>query len=495
MQVRSAWVGACIVAMGVAIAPVVQGGQERPALLPPPVRGLTPVPSPRLDMLEPTVAAQLRDGRQEASRRLETTRDPRALAGAYGDLARLYHVYEFFDAAEPAYQNAARLAPGDARWSHLLGYLYQQTGRFAEAVDRFESARRAAPADAAATLRLGEMYVQLDRISDARRAFQDVAAVFPAAASSGLGEAALREGRFDEAIAHFNRALALVPQATALHYSLAMAYRGLGRLDDARAHLERRGPGGIVAVDPVVEALQALVRGERALVMRGRRAYEAGQFTAAEDAFRLALATAPSSVAARLNLGLTLLQVGDAAGAVEHLHVAFDAEPVDGAVGRALVGALLRLGREDDAIAALNRLTTADPGDEDATVGLAILLADQRRYEEAVALLGEANRQFPERTATATTLARLLASAPVSAVRDGGRALELAQTVFAVDSAPVHAETVALALAELGRCTEAAEWIGRAVGAAEVARDVEEIARLRNEASKYADAPCRPPGQ
>ena len=66
--------------------------------------------------------------------------------------------------------------------------------------------------------------------------------MFPAVARRGLGDVALRERKFAEAIEHFRAVLDRVPQAVAIHYSLAMAYRGLGRMDEARAHLQRRGP-------------------------------------------------------------------------------------------------------------------------------------------------------------------------------------------------------------------------------------------------------------
>jgi hypothetical protein len=57
---------------------------------------------------------------------------------------------------------------------------------------------------------------------------------------------------------------------------------------------------------------------------------------------------------------------------------------------------------------------------------------------------------------------------------------------------PVHGETMALALAELGRCDEALSWMKRAVAEAEQAGDADETARLRRELPKYESASCRP---
>jgi hypothetical protein len=54
---------------------------------------------------------------------------------------------------------------------------------------------------------------------------------------------------------------------------------------------------------------------------------------------------------------------------------------------------------------------------------------------------------------------------------------------------------VALALAELGRCADAAQWMRRAVTAAEGAGEEAEAARLRGEMPKYDPAACRAPGR
>ncbi len=107
-------------------------------------------------------------------------------------------------------------------------------------------------------------------------------------------------------------------------------------------------------------------------------------------------------------------------------------------------------------------------------MGVSILLADRQRFRDAIAALEDAHQRFPGRAATATTLARLLASAPDLSLRDGRRALELAVAVNDADPSPVHGETIALALAELGRCDEALGWMKRGVAEAERAKDAAE---------------------
>jgi len=202
----------------------------------------------------------------------------------------------------------------------------------------------------------------------------------------------------------------------------------------------------------------------------------------------------PEDRAATVRLGQVYLGLNRLRGAREQFQSVLSVFPVLSrqGLGEVALRVLLRLGRQDEAIAMLTKSRTAKPDDEDIVVGLAILLAQKERFGEAVTLLDDANRQYPDRVATATTLARLLASSPDRSQRDGKRALDLATRVYETAPTPAHGETLALALAELERCDEALTWMKRAVAAAGQAGDAEETARLKNEMRKYESLSCRP---
>jgi hypothetical protein len=102
-------------------------------------------------------------------------------------------------------------------------------------------------------------------------------------------------------------------------------------------------------------------------------------------------------------------------------------------------------------------------------------------------------RRHPHRLTSATTLARLLAVTPDAALRNGQRALDLAMTVYERAAEPAHAETVAMALAELGRCAEALTWLRRGMADAERVGDGNEVRRLTGELPRYEAASCRRP--
>ena len=89
------------------------------------------------------------------------------------------------------------------------------------------------------------------------------------------------------------------------------------------------------------------------------------------------------------------------------------------------------------------------------------------------------------------SLARMLAACPDAKLRDGPRALQLAMKAYNTKGVVAHGETVALALAELGRCGEAAEWQNRLVTAAARAKDSTLAAQLKQKLNRYQNGvPC-----
>lgn len=492
---------------------------------------LAPVPEPPLDELEPTVASQLLAARGTfdtlyTGREVDTLR----LADGYGALGRLYHAYGLLTVAEICYANARLLAPGEFSWVYLLAELQERQGRLDEATASYEAARRVRSDYPPAAVRLGRLYLQANRLEEARTQFE--AATGPietaGAAVAGLGEVALAERRYADAVTQFETALALVPRATRLHYQMAMAYRGLGELDSARAQLAQAGGAGVRPVDPLLDELRELLRGERVQALVGRLAYGAGDAAGAVIAFRGAVEAAPESAGARINLatalaqagereqalaelrealaidptnstarfnlGLLLASGGDPEEGLEYLEAAVGAAPDDLPARQAYARALLDVGRVAEAEAEYRVLIEGDSADERAVMGLADAQSRQGRYAAAVTALTRHLEARPESEAAANALGRLLAAAPDSSVRDGARALELGLSLYERRPVVAHGETIAMALAELGRCDEAAARQQELLAAAERANVVDLASALQSELDRYmAGPPCRPP--
>jgi tetratricopeptide (TPR) repeat protein len=323
-------------------------------------------------------------------------------------------------------------------------------------------------------------------------------------------------------VGHFEKTLAQVPEANRVHYSLAMAYRGLGDVDKVKAHLAQQGTVGVRVSDPLVDRLQDSLAGERLHLSRGKVAFEARRYAEAANEFRKAVGANPESVAARVNLGAALTQLGDLNGAAEqfeealriepgkvnahynlavllarqnkheqaitHLRSALNVEPGDQSARFLLAQELNKSGRVDEALAEYARV---DPGNEGALLEQVRLLYRKGQFKQALDRLEKGHAQYPQRGRTVVMLAYLLAASPQLELRNGVGALELAQRVYNATSAAQHGALVALALAEAGRCSEASEWQRRMISAAE--RDLDLLGKLKAGLKSYENVQsCRP---
>lgn len=493
--------------------------------------GDPPVRFPDLAPLEKDVAAQIADSQQRLSA-LATQPSPnrRALAAAFGELGQLYQVYSLREPAEASYRNAGRLAPEDFRWAHYLGTLLQEAGRLDDALVAFDRALAREPRDVPALLYQAEIFHLQGAVEASETAARRALAADPGstAAKALLGQAALDRGDFREAARLLEAALAEVPAANRLHYTLAAAYRGLGDGAKAQEHLARVGPVGVKPADPLLAELDGLRSGERLHLARGKTAFQAGRPAEAAEEYRRALAAAPESVEARVNLAAALVQQGDPAAAVatlrealardpgnatahfnlgvllslegpapearEHLAAAAAALPGDAEVRRTLAQVLRDAGQLDPALAEYAKAVELAPADEVARLGEAEALVRLARYGEARARLEDGLAKLPRSGLLAHGLARLLAACPDLAVRDGARAVELAFAVWQAQPAPAHAETVALAKAERGDCAEAARWQQIALeDTAKAGTPAAQVEGMKATLARYqGGAPCRP---
>ena len=226
-------------------------------------------PAPPLDLA--SFPASGRSALEDASRRAAARPDD---AGAAGALARLLHAWEQWEAAHAAYSRARALAPRAFEWTYLDAVVLQRLARHDEAVARLRHAVALDPDYLPARVRLAELLLDTGAFDEAGPLFDSLSreAAAEPASRVGLGRIAAAQGRHEEAVRQFERAVALFPELAAAHYGLARSYRALGRLEDAAhaaaAHA-RYGAQWPRLDDPVLSGLAALRDDARAHLQKG----------------------------------------------------------------------------------------------------------------------------------------------------------------------------------------------------------------------------------
>lgn len=454
-------------------------------------------------------------------------------AEAYGELGKLLMAAKYLDVAERCFVNARMLAPDDFRWPYYLGHVFSGKGNLTKAAESFEHVLQLRPGDVATLVWLGYVHVELGQpkvaeefLTKARTLAPDTAAVL-----YQLGRTSLAMHDYANAVQRLEEALRLNPTATVIHLPLAMAYRGLGDLEKAQSHLDRaegRAGGGVSMPDPLMTELSTVLQSPEVYGELGQQATARGDWPDAARHFRKAVELSPEDALARVNLALTLNRLGDARAARAELESAIRIKPRL-ARGHFMLGALLeRSGRDQDAIDRYTAAVTHDPGWRAAQLALADALrrtgrfeasllayhrvlelgphSEEARFGEAMALVrlsrhAEARERLlaaiavhPDQPAFTQALARLFAASPDPVVRDGRRALDLMQALAVKHKTTSVAETMAMALAEVGRFGEAAEWQRLAMSVALEAGHPDAAQRMAANLVRYEQKePCRTP--
>jgi tetratricopeptide (TPR) repeat protein len=485
---------------------------------------LLEVPQPDLDGVDPPAAKQIHDaqaGLADAMAQTDASRSHRA--EAFGSLGQVYQAYGFNDAALACYTNAARLDSRSFRWSYYLGYLHQTNGDAEAATRDYQRALILKPTNSAAQLRFGNLELTLNQPDAAKQLFTKAMAQpnSSAAALSGLGKVALLERQYGVAQKYFAEALAREPQASGIHYQLAMAYRGLGDLPHMQEQLQARGDVEPAIQDPLLDEIDALKHGVRGLMERAGAAMKENRFADAVSLYRQLVLLNPSDPLPYMYLGIALAKCGKPDEALKQYAHASQLDPSNANVHYNMGILLVEGGKEEQAIPQFQQAIQLDPGLVAAHLQLANLLMRKRQdadaereygvvislepqngfarfmqamaavhsgsYARARTLLEEAASNFPGDADIANALARILAAAPDPAVRDPGRALHIVETLVnnqQGDALEVGI-TLAMALAAVGRFQEAAGYQEAIIKQLEASRQYDLAHLLRPNLARY----------
>jgi tetratricopeptide (TPR) repeat protein len=298
---------------------------------------------------------------------------------------------------------------------------WRQSRMYADAETLWRTTLDRNPACWLASESLGDILLKKGMVNEAMAQLQQTLAIQPddAVAYDNIGIALLQKGQVNEAITNYQRALAIQPDYALAHYNLGDVLFQKGRVDEAIVQLQQA-----LAIQPeFAEAHNNL----------GNILLQRGETDEAIVHFQRALAIQPDYAAAHYDLGNALFLKGQTDEAIIHYQRALAIQPDHAKAHNNLGTALLQKGQLDEAINEFQKALAIQPSLVEAQIGLA-------------------------------HIAWVLATSPDPSIRNGTKAVELAEQTNRLSGGnnPIIAATLAAAYAEAGRFPEAITTAQRA---------------------------------
>jgi tetratricopeptide (TPR) repeat protein len=182
-----------------------------------------------------------------------------------------------------------------------------------------------------------------------------------------------------------------------------------------------------------------------------------------ETLFTHALAVTSNNDVALNNLGIIFLDKGQLDDAISKLEAAIDLRPENAPAHDNLAKALLKKGQVTEAMVHYRKFLELEPANVEARNTLGTALIQQGHVREALDQWQEALALQPENGNAASNLAWVFATCPEDSIRDGTRAVELAEKAFRISGGkiPMIYRVLAAAYAESGRFADAVETAQR----------------------------------
>lgn len=193
-----------------------------------------------------------------------------------------------------------------------------------------------------------------------------------------------------------------------------------------------------------------------------------GQMSAAFQSFQRAVKLAPDNGDVHLRYAKVLREHGKRGQAISEYETAIRLMPSDGDAHNDLGTLFRETGRLDDAIAQFQMALQFLPRSDAVHFNLAKAFYQQHRLDQAIVQYEAVLEINPSDVESENNLAWLLATAPQNSLRDGAKAVQLAEQANQKtgEKSPVILATLAAAQAETGQFAAAAQTAGQAVARA-----------------------------
>jgi tetratricopeptide (TPR) repeat protein len=217
----------------------------------------------------------------------------------------------------------------------------------------------------------------------------------------GLGKALAAEGHLTEAIEQYQKACRLSPAFSAARYALAMAYRQVKDLDQAREQLAlyQRNPNSLPPEDPMMAQITGLNRGGLIRAQAAQQFMAQGRPVEAAQQLETAVAADPDDETAHSNLVAVYWDLKQWEKAEQHYRIAAKLNP---ATQSHYVFGLVMLDqkRYPEAAAAFRRALQLNPRDNGANTQLGRVFELQGDVKGAIRQYQTALESDPNSRAT-----------------------------------------------------------------------------------------------
>jgi tetratricopeptide (TPR) repeat protein len=358
-------------------------------------------------------------------------RDPEGfhlLGSAYSGLSQVDKAVEFL-------QQAKRLKPGDGEIHYDLGIALAKSGRTSDGIQQLEFASRVNPGSPETHYQLALQYRKqgdLTRSKQEMQVFQELKGQENAKTAAGNlnNEASrlLQEGKAEEAVEAYRKAVQLDPGDAHWRYNLSLALAKLGDRkaqkevltkvleldpDMANAHndlgLAHLSEGKMREAEAEFHAaLDINPRFAEALDNLGIVYRQQGRDSEARALFRQAAANDPNYAKAFIDLGLLMAEQGDLSGAEQQIQQALKVSPNDIRALTVLGMIEGKMGQRQESVQAFRKVVALNTESAEAHLNLGIALADQYDLQGALGEFSEAIRLDPNYAAAYYNKGRVL---------------------------------------------------------------------------------------